>query len=117
MPMRHQEARAFPNEFTSQSDNQSIKQNNNSISPERKSDSVPHVYFLNKWVTMEPLHINEFLCFMTAQFNKLDREHLISMLVDSYVLREAVEAKNTLIAECEKNLNCRLNQRLFNQTH
>ena len=51
---------------------------------------------------MEPLHINEFLCFLTVQLDKLDRENLISILVDSYTLREAVEAKNTLIAECEK---------------
>ena len=39
---------------------------------------------------------------MTAQFNKLDRKNLISILVDSYVLRETVEAKNTLITECAK---------------
>ena len=51
---------------------------------------------------MEPLLINEFLCFMTAQFNKLDRENLISVLQDSFVLREAVEAKNILLAECAK---------------
>ena len=51
---------------------------------------------------MAPLHINEFLCFLTVQFDKLDRENLISILVDSYVLGEAIEAKNTLIAECEK---------------
>ena len=49
-----------------------------------------------------PLHINEFLCFLTVQFDKLDRENLISALGDFYSFREALEAKNVLVAECEK---------------
>ena len=53
---------------------------------------------------MATLHINEFLCFLTVQFDKIDRENLISTLVDSYVFREALEAKNLLITECEKAL-------------
>ena len=51
---------------------------------------------------MAKLHINEFLCFLTVQFKKLDRENLIIALLDAYVYREALEAKNTLIAECKK---------------
>ena len=45
---------------------------------------------------------NEFLCFLSIQFDKLDRENLISTLGDFYSFREALEAKNILIAECEK---------------
>ena len=51
---------------------------------------------------MPPLHINEYLCFLTVQFDKLDRENLISTLVEFYSYREALDAKNTLVSECEK---------------
>ena len=51
---------------------------------------------------MEPLHINEFLCFLTVQLGKIDRENLITILVDKYGYREALEAKETLISECKK---------------
>ena len=51
---------------------------------------------------MSTLQINELLCFLTVQFDKIDRENLISLLVDSYVFREALEAKTILISECEK---------------
>ena len=48
------------------------------------------------------LCVNEFLCFLTVQFDKLDRENLISALGDFYSFREALEAKNALVVECEK---------------
>ena len=51
---------------------------------------------------MEPLHINEFLCFLTVQLGKIDRENLITILVDKYGYREALEAKDTLISEYKK---------------
>ena len=51
---------------------------------------------------MTTLIINEFLCFLTAQFDKIDRENLISTLGDFYSYREALEAKNLLVTECEK---------------
>ena len=51
---------------------------------------------------MQNLHINEFLCFLTGQFDKLDRENLISTLVEFYSFREALDAKTTLVSECEK---------------
>ena len=51
---------------------------------------------------MSTLQVNELLCFLTVQFDKIDRENLISTLIDSYVYREALEAKNILISECDK---------------
>ena len=51
---------------------------------------------------MSTLQVNELLCFLTVQFKKMDRENLISTLIDSYVYREALDAKNILISECEK---------------
>ena len=45
---------------------------------------------------MVPLHINKFLCFLTVQFDKIDRENLIAVLVDSYVFCQALEAKNSI---------------------
>ena len=51
---------------------------------------------------MATLVINEFLCCLLAQFNKIARDNLISMLHDFYGYRAALEAKNILISECEK---------------
>ena len=51
---------------------------------------------------MLPLNINEFLCFLSVQFDKIERDRLISILVETYGFRAALEAKNILICECEK---------------
>ena len=51
---------------------------------------------------MTTLLSNEFLCFLTAQYDKIDRENLISSLGDFYSYREALEAKTLLVSECEK---------------
>jgi hypothetical protein len=53
---------------------------------------------------MVPLAINEFLCFVSVQFDKLDRENLVSTLIDFYSYEEALLAKETLISECDKIL-------------
>ena len=46
--------------------------------------------------------INEFLCFLSVQFDKFARENLIATLLDTYVYSEAAEAKNILIGKCEE---------------
>ena len=51
---------------------------------------------------MLPLQINELLCFLTQQFKKIERDNLISTLIDAYTFREALEAKTTLVSECNK---------------
>ena len=52
---------------------------------------------------MEPLlHVNEFLCFLSVQFDKIERDRLITILTETYGFRAALEAKDTLIAECKK---------------
>ena len=51
---------------------------------------------------MVPLQINEFLCFLTVQFNKINRENLITTLVEFYSISQALEAKTILIAKCKK---------------
>ena len=51
---------------------------------------------------MANLVINEFLCCLSAQFDKIARDNLISMLHDFYGYRASLEAKNILISECEK---------------
>ena len=53
---------------------------------------------------MVPLLVNKFLCFLTVQFNKINRENLISTLVEYYTFSQALEAKNVLTAEC-KNIS------------
>ena len=45
---------------------------------------------------------NEFLCFLTVQYDKLDRDNLISTLVDFYSYRKAIDAKNILVTKCAK---------------
>ena len=49
---------------------------------------------------MAPLLINEFLCFLSSNFDKLRRENLLTTLHDFYGFREASDAKNVLILEC-----------------
>ena len=51
---------------------------------------------------MLPLHINELLCFLATQFKKIERDNVISTLIDAYTFREALEAKTTLVSECNK---------------
>ena len=51
---------------------------------------------------MLPLNINEFLCFLTVQFDKIERDRLISILIETYGFRATLEAKNILISECEQ---------------
>ena len=51
---------------------------------------------------MIPLQINEFLCFLTVQLDNMNRDNLISALQDGFTYIKAVEAKDILIAECQK---------------
>ena len=55
---------------------------------------------------MASLRINEFLCFLSVQFNKMTRDNLISVLLDSYGYLAASEAKTVLIAECKNVSIC-----------
>ena len=50
---------------------------------------------------MASLMVNEFLCFLSVQFNKMKKDNLISVLLDSYCYRAASEAKTILITECK----------------
>ena len=69
------------------------------LNTELKGDSP----FDALWIgIMAPLVINEFLCCLSAQFDKIARDNLISMLHDFYGYRAALEAKNVLLSECEK---------------
>jgi hypothetical protein len=51
---------------------------------------------------MASLMINELLCFVSVQNNKLNRENLQTSLHDFYSLEEAVELKQILVIECEE---------------
>ena len=51
---------------------------------------------------MSQFTVNELLCFASFQFNKLNRGALNSLLLDFYYKEEIVEAKQILLAECEK---------------
>ena len=51
---------------------------------------------------MAQVHINEFLCFLSVQFDNFGKENLITTLVESYVFNEALEAKNYLITKCNE---------------
>ena len=51
---------------------------------------------------MPPSTVNELLCFVATQYDKLDRQNLGSILVDFYSLDELVASKLLLVAECEK---------------
>jgi hypothetical protein len=42
------------------------------------------------------------VCFLSSQYDKLDRKNLISTLSEFYTLEEITESKQILIAECEK---------------
>lgn len=48
------------------------------------------------------LLVNEALCFLTTQFDCLDRETLSKALHDFYSTEEIVDSKQILITECEK---------------
>ena len=46
--------------------------------------------------------VNELLCFLSSQYDKLDRENINSILLEFYILEELECAKQILISECEK---------------
>ena len=46
--------------------------------------------------------VNELLCFLSTQFDKLDRTNINSVLVDFYKRDEIIKAKDILISECQK---------------
>ena len=52
---------------------------------------------------MANLMVNELLCFLSHQFDKLDRSNLNAVLLEFYTREEVVTAKRILIAECEKD--------------
>ena len=55
--------------------------------------------------------VNELLCFATSQFDKLDRNVLNSTLIDFYSQQEIFDAKQILLAECDKlSLNADINE-------
>ena len=47
--------------------------------------------------------VNELLCFVTSQFDKLNRQNLNSILLEFYSREEVLTAKNILVSFCEKN--------------
>ena len=47
------------------------------------------------------LMINELLCFLSTQSDKLDRKNISTVLSDFYSLDEAVTAKDILVSECD----------------
>ena len=50
---------------------------------------------------MAPLYINELLCFIATQADKLDRNSIFCTIVDFYTLDELIAAKSILINECD----------------
>ena len=51
---------------------------------------------------MATLHVNELLCFVSTQFDKLDRNNLNSVILEFYARNELIDAKNTLVSICDK---------------
>ena len=51
---------------------------------------------------MSPSTINELLCFVATQFDKLDKANICSILARFYTLDELVVSKQLLVSECEK---------------
>ena len=51
---------------------------------------------------MPPITINELLCFVSNQFDKLDRGNLTSIILTTYTHDELVASKIILVAECSK---------------
>ena len=52
---------------------------------------------------MSELIICDVLCFVSTQYDKIDRDSLYSLIVDFYTLDEVTAAKLLLINECKKN--------------
>ena len=57
---------------------------------------------------MEPFSVNEVMCFVSTQFDKLNRENLYSTLIEFYSRDELIAAKQVLISICEKNNVCKI---------
>ena len=51
---------------------------------------------------MATFHVNELLCFVSTQYDKLDRENLTSVILEFYARNELIDAKNTLVSVCDK---------------
>ena len=65
---------------------------------------------------MEKFTVNELLCFITTQFDKLTRENINSVIVDFYKREELALAKQTLLTQCEKdNLSNNVNEFKINR--
>ena len=45
--------------------------------------------------------MNELLCFMVSQFDKLDRQNLSTTLLEFYSKNEVISAKEILVSHCE----------------
>ena len=52
---------------------------------------------------MADLQVNELLCFMTTQYDKLEKTNLSSILLEFYSREELINAKNILVSICDKN--------------
>ena len=52
---------------------------------------------------MGNLQINELLCFLSTQYDKLDRTNLNTIILEFYSREEVICAKNTLISACDHN--------------
>ena len=60
---------------------------------------------------MQNYSVSEILCFLSAQFDKLDRTNLNLILVDFCTKDEIATAKNLLISECDKiNLSSQISE-------
>ena len=58
---------------------------------------------------MEPFSVHEVMCFVSTQFDKLNRENLYSTLIEFYSCDELIAAKQVLISICQKNVSNAIN--------
>ena len=51
---------------------------------------------------MDKYTVNEVLCFVSSQFDQLNRENLLSTIIEFYKREELSAAKQLLLTQCEK---------------
>ena len=51
---------------------------------------------------MASLIVDELLCFLSSQFDKLDRNNIFTVILEFYTLDELNVSKKVLVSECEK---------------
>ena len=52
---------------------------------------------------MANLVVNELLCFLTTQYDKVEKTNLNTILLEFYTREEVINAKNILVSICESN--------------